>query len=320
VRGLGVALREPFGPGYTRVLGDVDLDVGEGEVVALVGESGAGKTMAASALVRLLPDGAKVTGTVELDGQDLGALDERALEHVRGRSVGFVFQDPGAAMHPMYSAGWHVIEAVTLARGLRGAEAKAAAQAVLERVGFPLARFDAYAHELSGGMRQRAMIAIALAGEPRLLIADEPTTALDVLAAARIRTLLGELSRERKLGMLVISHDLAMVAELADRIVVLYAGDVVEVGPTRRVLDHPAHPYTRALLACLPPDPLALPRDRSRRLTVIANPQEDPAGGCRFSPRCSVAALRCRTERPALLPIEGGSARCFLTEGPGVEA
>lgn len=320
IRGLSVALPDPVAGTVERVVEGLELAIAPGETVALLGESGAGKSMTASALLRLLPDGAVTEGHIELAGRELTGLSEREMQRVRGREIGLVFQDPGAALNPMYSAGWHVTEAVALGRGLGGAAAKDVARDVLAKVGFPLNRFDAYPHELSGGMRQRVMIATALAGGPKLLIADEPTTALDVIAAAQLRALLAELQRDENLALLVISHDLPMIAELADRVLVMYAGQIVESGATRDVLGAPQHPYTRALLECLPPMVSRSRGERRGRLNVIPNADVAPGAGCRFAPRCRDALDRCSHEPPPMRRVQDRESRCFLSPDSGGEA
>lgn len=312
VRDLGVELPSPESLGMTTVVDGVSFSVARGEAVALLGESGAGKSVTTSALMGLLPEGARTRGRVNFDGRDLLALDERSLRGVRGRRIGLVFQEPAAALNPMYSARWHVTEAVTLAGRRPRSETKSAAQQLLARVGFPRGHQDAYPHELSGGMKQRLMIAIALAGEPELLIADEPTTALDVIAAAEIRALLGELRTERQLALLVISHDIGMVAEVAQRTLVMYAGQVIEHGPTREVLDSPRHPYTRSLLDCLPRPGLEASSNKLRRLTEIPQADGVPTKGCRFAPRCRRAKPECHAEQPSLDDAASRAARCFF--------
>ncbi len=300
-------------PNGTRetVVDGVSVVVRRGEIVALLGESGAGKSMTTSAIMRLLPDGARASGRIALDGQDLLTLDENAMQRVRGRRIGLVFQEPGAALDPMYTAAWHVADAAKLSRGRGRREAKETARALLAQVGFPTDRLDAYPHELSGGMKQRLMIAIALAGEPELLIADEPTTALDVIAASQVRSLLRALQAARSLAMLVISHDVAMVAELAHRVVILYAGQVIEQGATQDVLRKPRHPYTRALLDCLPPDVARTRQARRAKLATIPQAEGLPQKGCRFAPRCSMAQSTCREAVPPFDVTEPHAARCF---------
>ncbi|MBM4374883.1 MAG: ABC transporter ATP-binding protein [Deltaproteobacteria bacterium] len=315
VSGLTIELPTPSGGGRTRVVEDVSFEVRAGETLALLGESGAGKTMTARALPRLLPDGASVRGRIVLDGVALEQLDERAMTAVRGRKVGFVFQDPAAAMNPMYSAGWHVTEAVKLAFDVRGRDARTRAERLLERVGFPSARFDAYPHELSGGMRQRVMIATALAGEPQLLIADEPTTALDVIAAAEVRGLLAELAAERALAILLISHDVGTIAELSTSVAVMYAGEIVERGATVDVLGTPRHPYTRALLGCLPPDAPRPRRAPRLPLAVIPPGERSAHEGCRFASRCGDVEDRCERAHPELVRLRHRDVRCLLADG-----
>jgi oligopeptide/dipeptide ABC transporter ATP-binding protein len=299
----------------------VSLAVPRERTVALVGESGSGKTVTAHAIMRLLRSPpAQVTGRVELEGDELLGLPERRMRAVRGKRIGFVFQDPLASLNPVCSVASQLSEAVRMHRSVGRRGARQEAIALLERVGFPepSRRCDDYPHELSGGMRQRVMIAMAIAHQPALLIADEPTTMLDSLAAARINALLADLRRERKMSLLLISHDIALVADIADRVVVLYAGRVVEQGSAARVLARPAHPYTRGLLASVPP--LRLERRRrqktSARLPVIAGMPPDlreRAEGCRFAPRCPEVFELCWQKEPDLYAAGGDQrARCFL--------
>ncbi len=302
----------------------VSFDIPSRSTVALVGESGCGKSVTAHAVLRLLPTPpARIErGTIELDGQSLLTLSGRKMRRIRGRRVGIVFQDPMASLNPVLSVGTQVIEAVRMHETMRRSTARKRAIELLRRVGLPEAdsRIDDYPHQLSGGMRQRVIIAIAIASNPDLLIADEPTTALDMLAEARINSLLADLKRDRDLSMLLISHDLALVAENADYIVVLYAGRVVEQGPAGPLLREPQHPYTRGLLASIPP---LRSRRRRRRNTptrlptikgAIPNPRDTPAG-CRFAPRCPEVFDRCREEEPPLISLgDEGEVRCFLME------
>jgi oligopeptide/dipeptide ABC transporter ATP-binding protein len=300
----------------------VSFEVPRERCVALVGESGCGKTVTAHAIMRLLrtPPARVERGRIALEGQDLLALPERAMRDLRGRRVAIVFQDPQASLNPVYSVGSQVSEAVRLHKRIGRRAARAEAIKLLERVGFPEAstRYDDFPHELSGGMRQRVMIAMAIAHDPALLIADEPTTMLDMLAAARITALLAELRRERNMSLLLISHDIALVAEKADRVVVMYAGRVVEQGSAERVLGRPRHPYTQALLASVPPLRVARRRRRKTptRLPVITGAPPDPRAevvGCRFAPRCPEVFSQCLREEPELYEVAGDQrARCFL--------
>jgi len=305
-----------------RAVDGISLRIPRGRCVALVGESGSGKSVTARAIMRLLPEPpAVVSGTVTFEGVDVLSLPPRRMRAFRGGSVGLVFQDPGAALNPVYSVGYQVAEALGL-HGVGFRHRKERAVELLTRVGFPEPerRYGAYPHEMSGGMQQRVMIAIALAGDPDLLIADEPTTALDMLAAAQINALLADLQRERDMSLLLISHDMGQVSQNADHIVVLYAGRVMESGAASLVLNAPQHPYTQGLLGSVPP--LRHRRRRRRktptRLPVITGQVPDPeqltAAGCRFAPRCPDAFERCFDAEPALYEVDGGEARCFLVE------
>jgi oligopeptide/dipeptide ABC transporter ATP-binding protein len=325
VRDLGVSVLGPTG--RTRVLDGVGFDLAPSGSLALVGESGCGKSLTVFAMLGLLPGGATLDrGSVLFEGNDLAKLEERDLDRIRGRRVGLVFQEPASALDPVWSVGAQIVEAIRLHRPLSRREARAHAIEWLRRVGMPApeTRFDAYPHELSGGMRQRAMLAIAMANEPSLLVADEPTTSLDRTLEAQILDLFAELRDERKTALLLVSHDLAVVAEVSESLVVLYAGEVVERGPTREVLRDPAHPYTRALIASIP-DPRVLPPAKRgaepRRLPTIAGqvPSFDALPpGCRFAPRCPDVTARCTERRPAMVSLGSGrEVRCVLHgEGP----
>lgn len=314
--------------GRLRAVDGISFEVPAKSTVALVGESGCGKTVTALAIMRLLPSPPATvdSGAVRLRGDDLMALSERRMRKVRGGRIGFVFQDPLAALDPVYSVGSQVVEALRLHIRLSRREAKKRAIALLDKVGFPEpeTRFDAYPHELSGGMRQRVLIAIAIACDPELVIADEPTTALDMLAASEVANLLSELKRERDASLLLISHDIGMVASHADHIVVLYAGQVVERGPAAAILSEPRHPYTKGLLASIPP---LRKRRRRRRNTPTRLPAMDgsvpdlvaPPACCRFAARCPVAFARCREQEPALYEAGTVSARCFLYDPDGAD-
>jgi peptide/nickel transport system ATP-binding protein len=307
VRGLEVDFSWREGP--LRAVRGIDLDVGVGEVVALVGESGSGKTVSALALLGLLPHGAKVRMDAGvLAGYDLSRLDRKSLQEIRGSQVGIVFQDPLSSLNPVQKVGQQIREAVSLQRGLRGAQAKRAAIDLLGQVGIPdpAGRYDDYPHQFSGGMRQRAMIAIALAGSPPLLIADEPTTALDVTVQAQILELVRRLQTERGMGVLMITHDLGVVAGVADRVLVMYGGRIVESGPAEQILSHPRHRYTLGLLRSLP----RLDARRGGRLRAIEGGPPDLDSvmpGCAFAPRCQWSTEKC-AERPALTEEASGHA------------
>jgi len=307
VRGLEVEFSSREGP--LQAVRGIDLDIGVGEVVALVGESGSGKTVSALALLGLLPYGAKVRMEAGvLAGYDLSRLDRKSLQEIRGSQVGIIFQDPLSSLNPVQKVGQQIREAVTLQRGLRGARARQAAIDLLGQVGIPdpARRYDDYPHQFSGGMRQRAMIAIALAGSPPLLVADEPTTALDVTVQAQIIELIRRLQTERGMGVLMITHDLGVVAGIADRVLVMYGGRIVETGPAEQVLSRPRHRYTLGLLRSLP----RLDARRGGRLRAIEGGPPDLDAvipGCAFAPRCEWSTERC-AERPALSEETPGHA------------
>jgi peptide/nickel transport system ATP-binding protein len=293
-------VRFETGDGVVRAVDGVDFDVGEGETVCLVGESGSGKTVACESITRLLPDTAAIDGAIRFDGTDLTDCSSSDLESYRGGRIGHVFQNPQDALDPVYTVGQQVVEAIRIHRDVSKATAREEAVALLDRVGIgeAEARFDDYPHQFSGGMKQRVVVAMALAPDPDLLIADEPTTALDVTIQRQVLDLLADLQAERGMALLFVTHDLGVVAEIADRVVVMYAGEVMETAGVAALFDDPAHPYTRALLACLPGrgDPFE---------TIggsIPDPT-DPPDGCRFHPRCPHAVDDCeRGHHPAPRP------------------
>ncbi len=306
VRHLRVRFDTERGP--LQALEHVSFRIERGEMLALVGESGSGKSVCAQALLSLLPRGRAVveTGEVWFEGRNLLTLSERELRAVRGARIALVPQDPGAALHPLFTIGEQIVEALRLHQELSREEARELAAAALVEVGVPAARerLDAYPHELSGGLRQRALIAMAIAPRPQLLLADEPTTALDVTVQAQIMELLAELRRTRELGVLFITHDLGLVANYADRVAVMYAGALVESGPTREVFRAPAHPYTLGLLASA----ASLGQRADARLESIAGMPPDPLNlppGCAFAARCAFAQEACARARPPFLPPMG---------------
>ena len=293
------------------VLHGIDLDVAPGEALGLVGESGCGKSVTWLAALGLLPGKASVSGSVYLQGQDLTGAPRQALERVRGKRVAMIFQDPSSALNPVIRVGRQIIEALRLHRGLAGTAAKTEALRLMDLVGIPDARnrFNLYTHEFSGGQAQRLMIAMALAGEPDLLIADEPTTALDATIQAQILDLLITLRHEMSMATVFISHDLAAVAQVCERVCVMYAGKIVEEGPVAQLFDTPRHPYTQGLFDAIPS--LSGPR---RRLVPIPGtvpaPRHLPTG-CAFEPRCARARTFCTQHRPELLPQpEGRQLAC----------
>ena len=295
-----------------RVVDGVSFHVAAGETYALLGESGCGKSMTALSLMRLLPDGGRiVAGAVQLDGQDVLALPERDMRRVRGGGMAMIFQEPMLALNPVVKVGQQIVEALVLHQGLSGQAAREAARGLLDSVGVPdaLRRLDSYPFELSGGLRQRAMIAMALAGQPKILIADEPTTALDVTIQAQVLDVLRSLRSEKRMGMLLITHDLGVVAENADRVGVMYAGELLEEGTRAAFFAAPQHPYSRMLFEELP-----RPGDGGRLTTIPGQvPKLDGRmRGCRFAPRCPFAIARCRDESPDWQAIDDQRVRCHL--------
>jgi oligopeptide transport system ATP-binding protein len=314
VANLTVAL--PTRAGYRNAVDDLSLTVDTGEVVGIAGESGSGKTMTALSLFGLLPHGARVTGSARLDGTDLLALRGRRLRAIRGRRIAMVSQDPSAALHPILTIGTQLTEHMRHHLGVSKAEALSRAAALLDtvRIPDPERALGAYPGQFSGGMRQRIAIAIALAAEPRLLVADEPTTALDVTVQAGILRLLDRLCRERDMAVIVITHDLGVMSALARRVYVMYAGRLAEAGPTSRLLTRPRHPYTRGLLD-------ALPHPEAGRAPLVAIGGTPPSlgavpDGCPFHPRCAHALAACAAARPQPVPADGEDGSHLLACPP----
>ncbi len=315
VRNLSVSF--PSRRGRTRALDGVSLEVARGETVALVGESGSGKSMTALSVLRLVPDpGHFDGGEIVFDGTDLLGLSSKEIRAVRGNRIAMIFQEPMSSLNPVLPIGKQVAEPIQLHRGARWKDALVRAEELLHKVAIPDAgtRLHAYPHELSGGMRQRVMIAIALACEPQLIIADEPTTALDVTVQAQILSLLKELTQESQTAMILITHDLGVVARYADRVAVMYGGRIVETAGARALYARPRHPYTRGLMASVP----RLDDESGRRLVPIDGQPPDLAAlpaGCAFAPRCPVALERCQTEAPTLEEAADAHWRaCFAAD------
>jgi peptide/nickel transport system ATP-binding protein len=315
VHDLTVAFRAD-GDRRTTAVDGISFGIARGELVALVGESGCGKSLTGLSLLALLPERAEFgrSSRIVFDGTDLLTLAPRELRTYRGARIAMVFQDPMSSLNPVMRVGEQIIEAIRAHRQVSRSEARERAIALLSEVGIadPGERVDAWPHQLSGGMRQRIMIAIALAAEPELLVADEPTTALDVTVQAQILELLDHLRTSRGMAVLLITHDLGIVAGRADRVMVMYAGRLVERAGTRALFATPTHPYTRGLFD-------SLPRldDESGRLQPIAGnvpPPERWPSGCRFHPRCPLRIARCETEVPPLLPTgPDQEAACWVT-------
>ena len=297
----------------------IDFSVDRGETVCIVGESGSGKTVATESVTRLIkePPG-RIEGSVRFDGQDLMELSDPEMRDIRGNRIANIFQNPQDAMNHCYSIGWQIVEAIQVHEDVPEEEARARAVELLDRVGIAnaSARFDDYPHEFSGGQKQRAMIAMALVGNPDLLIADEPTTALDVTVQAQILDLLNELQEEFGMGILFVTHDLGVVAEIADRVVVMYAGKVMERGDVYSIFETPAHPYTQELMKCLP--------GRGDTLGGIPGSLPDPTDpppGCRFASRCDHAVEECQIgDQPDEIEIEDGHAVSCVYYGAGYDS
>ena len=317
VRDLTVEFRSE-GAWHPAVRG-VDFAIAPNETLALVGESGSGKSVTALAVMGLIsPETGRVpAGSIKVDGQEIAGLSQRSLDRIRGDRVAMIFQEPMTALNPTMTVGDQVAESVRAHRGLDRDASRKEALRVLEQVKLPSAatRMDDYPHQFSGGMRQRVMIAMALACRPRVLLADEPTTALDVTIQAQVLALIADLKREFGLGVLFITHNLGVVALIADRVAVMYAGEIVETAGVDEIFAAPTHPYTEALLASMPRV------DRDMGLSAIGGNvpsiRERPAG-CAFAPRCPLAVERCRVERPPLVAIaEGHAVRCWVRANPG---
>jgi len=304
--------------GIVRAVDGVSLSIGEGETLGLVGESACGKSATALSILRLIDprQGEIVGGRVLWRGRDLRALPEKEMRSVRGNEIGMVFQDPFASLNPVFTIGNQIAESVRLHQGAGRREALSKSREALARVRIPSPeeRLHEYPHQMSGGMQQRVMIAMALSCNPRLLIADEPTTALDVTIQAQILDLLEEIQKNSGMALLLISHDMGVISELADRIAIMYAGKIVEEGPARQLLASPGHPYTRALLRSVP----RLGGARRARLEVIRGSVPDPIEyprGCRFHPRCDMAQPVCDEREPELSPLAPGHrAACHFAQ------
>ena len=320
VKGLRVELKRR--DTVLSILDDVSFSIAPGEILGMVGESGAGKSMTGAALIGLLPGSAHVAaGEIWLEGKRIDNLPETERERIRGRTIGAIFQDPLTSLDPLMKVGEQLVETIRTHRPTLSREAaqKRAIELLTETgIPSPETRARQYPHEFSGGMRQRVVIALALAADPKLIIADEPTTALDVSIQAQVITLLKRLAREHGAGILLITHDMGVIAETADRVAVLYSGEIVETGSVRNVISRPQHPYTRGLMGAIPDI-----RAPGLWLEQIEGAMPDPADrpkGCPFHPRCRAAMARCREERPALMPMGSSSAACWLASPTGKAA
>jgi len=312
VRNLRVEF--PTRKGTLVAVDDISIEIAAGEVLGMVGESGAGKSMTGAAIIGLLePPGRVASGEILLEGRRIDNLPYNEMRKIRGRQIGAIFQDPLTSLNPLYTVGQQLIETIQTHLPLNASEARARAISLLEDVGIPSAamRVDAYPHQFSGGMRQRVVIALALAAEPKLIIADEPTTALDVSIQAQIITLLKKLCREKGTAVLLVTHDMGVIAETADRVAVMYAGRIAEIGPVQQVVRHPHHPYTVGLMGAIPSM-----SHKAERLTQIdgSMPRLNAIPkGCAFNPRCTKVIPKCREDRPEPMPAGQSLAACWVT-------
>ena len=306
----------PSRHGTLRAIDDISFDIAPGEILGVVGESGAGKSLTGAAIIGLLePPGRIAGGQILLEGERIDNLGFEAMRHIRGRRIGAIFQDPLTSLNPLMSVGAQLIETILAHLPVTPKEAKARAISLLQDTGIPAPaeRIDHYPHQFSGGMRQRVVIALALAAEPKLIVADEPTTALDVSIQAQIISLLKNICKERGAAVMLITHDMGVIAETCDRVAVLYAGRIAEIGPVHEVINHPAHPYTKGLMGAIPDitedrETLSQIDGAMPRLNAI------PAG-CAFNPRCPEVFDKCRSLRPDLTRAGATQASCWLHVG-----
>ncbi|GAB2466675.1 ABC transporter ATP-binding protein [Comamonas humi] len=315
----------PTRRGVLRALDDISFSIAPGEILGVVGESGAGKSLTGASIIGLLePPGRVASGQILLEGRRIDNLPHEQMREVRGRRIGAIFQDPLTSLNPLYTVGRQLMETIQTHLGLSKAEARERAIQLLKDTGIPAAeqRIDHYPHQFSGGMRQRVVIALALAAEPQLIVADEPTTALDVSIQAQIITLLKNICRTRGAAVMLITHDMGVIAETCDRVAVMYAGRVAEIGPVHEVINHPSHPYTRGLMAAIPD----MEGERERLFQIDgAMPRLNAIPtGCAFNPRCGQVFDRCHEQRPDLMPAGATQAACWLhapdSVAPGANA
>jgi len=300
--------------GIVRAVENISFEIYPGEILCLVGESGCGKSVTGLSILKLIPipPGQIVRGEILFNGRDLLKLTEKEMERVRGNEISMIFQEPMTSLNPVFTIGDQIMEAIQLHQRLNKKEARKKAIEMLDRVKipFPEKRIDSYPHQLSGGMRQRAMIAMALSCQPKLLIADEPTTALDVTIQAEVLRLLREIQREMGMSVMLITHDLGVVSEVGDRVAVMYAGRMVEYGPVETIFHEMRHPYTKGLLESIPQL-----EEKRNRLNAIPGQVPDPMNlpeGCKFHPRCYLRIEECRKEEPPLFEVqEGHYSRCL---------
>ena len=304
--------------GTLRAIDDISFDIAPGEILGVVGESGAGKSLTGAAIIGLLePPGRIAGGEILLDGQRIDNLGFEALRHIRGRHIGAIFQDPLTSLNPLNTIGKQLTETILAHLPVTPKEALARAVSLLQDTGIPAAaeRIDHYPHQFSGGMRQRVVIALALAAEPKLIVADEPTTALDVSIQAQIITLLKNICKKRGAAVMLITHDMGVIAETCDRVAVMYAGRIAEIGPVHEVINYPAHPYTDGLMGAIPD--ITQDRERLRQIDGAMPRLDAIPVGCAFNPRCTKTFARCTSERPELLAAGATRAACWLHDASG---
>jgi peptide/nickel transport system ATP-binding protein len=303
--------------GTLRALDDISFDIAPGEILGVVGESGAGKSLTGASIIGLLePPGRIASGQILLEGQRIDHLNHDEMRHIRGRKIGAIFQDPLTSLNPLYSVGRQLMETIQAHLPVDAAEARKRAIDLLKSTGIPAAeeRIEHYPHQFSGGMRQRVVIALALAAEPKLIVADEPTTALDVSIQAQIISLLKTICKERGAAVMLITHDMGVIAETCDRVAVLYAGRVAEIGPVHEVINHPAHPYTAGLMAAIPD--MSVDRENLAQIDGAMPRLNAIPTGCAFNPRCTKTFDRCKIDRPDLMQAGATRAACWLhTDG-----
>lgn len=303
----------PHRRGTLRALDDISFDIAPGEILGVVGESGAGKSLTGASIIGLLePPGRIAGGEILLEGRRIDDLPFAELRKVRGRQIGAIFQDPLTSLNPLYTVGRQLTETIRTHLPVGQAEARERAIQLLRDTGIPAAeqRIDHHPHQFSGGMRQRVVIALALAAEPKLIVADEPTTALDVSIQAQIISLLKTICRERGAAVMLITHDMGVIAETCDRVAVMYAGRVAEIGPVHDVIHRPSHPYTAGLMACIPD--MTQDRERLHQIDGAMPRLNAIPAGCAFHPRCDRAFDRCHAQRPELMPAGTTRAACWL--------
>ena len=301
--------------GTLRALDGISFDIAPGEILGVVGESGAGKSLTGASIIGLLePPGRIASGEILLEGQRIDNLSSEQMRPIRGRKIGAIFQDPLTSLNPLYSVGRQLTETILTHLPMSAAQARRRAIELLQDTGIPAAeqRIDHFPHQFSGGMRQRVVIALALAAEPRLIVADEPTTALDVSIQAQIISLLKKLCRERGAAVMLITHDMGVIAETCDRVAVMYAGRVAEIGPVHEVINHSAHPYTAGLMAAIPD--ITVDREHLYQIDGTMPRLNAIPKGCAFNPRCSRTIDKCRQQRPELMGSGPSQAACWLHE------